>query len=237
MTQHAPEKLFCYRSKILPGKSDVVRQCWKNRHAYKSDRAFWSHLGVAGLESWLQCTPEGDYMICCLKGESLQKVFKAFREQIASGNEAAVELQHFYQEVLGKDYGLPEAEPCVECLQDVSLPAKGEKVIKRGFFFPLLPSKEAAHRQFRRELLNEKRAMHEAFMKTFGLLRVAVWLQNDEFGKSLVVYTERDQDVAPVAKERLKRGEACPAWRTIASVLMDHTGLAYNDLSPTLEFG
>ena len=229
---------FCYCSKILSNKAPAVRQHWKNKESNANvdvraaEVSFWNHLKMTGFESWLQSTPQGDFMIHCLEGESLQQIFKGLREQIATGNSIALKLHTFYLEVLGKDYKLPEIEPNIECLLDISLPSTTTKVIKKGFFYPLIPQKEQAYRKFRAESMGPKRARHEASLQAFGVSRLTTWLQNIGKEKFSVVYTER----STTAQERLEQGKNSPAWQEIAAELMSLTGLSYPELSPDVEW-
>jgi hypothetical protein len=91
---------FCYCSPILPGKTEAIREHWKDKTEPEEDGgSFWRHLKMTGFECWLQ----GDFMIHCLEGESLQQIFKGLREQIALENRMALNLQKFYLNVLGKE--------------------------------------------------------------------------------------------------------------------------------------
>ena len=196
---------FGYLSKILPGKADIVREHWKNKQVTKdlttqaqaAEISFWTHLAMPGFESWLQPNPQGNFMIHCLEGDSLEKIFKGLREKITEKNPIALGLQSFYLNVFGKDYSLPEAKPRIECVQDTIVSSiTPEKVLKKAFFFPLLKHKEKEHRQFRKEAMGEKRERHEASMRAFGVSRLTVWLQEDALGKNMIVYTERKCDIS-----------------------------------------
>jgi hypothetical protein len=213
----------------LPGKSDLVREYWKKKAEHtKEEQKFWQSLKMTSFDSWLQSTPQGDFMIHCLEGESLQQIFKGLREQIVAANPIAVKLQKFYQEVLGKDYSLPDAEPRLENLQNTSLPVS-RNYIKRAFFAPLLPGKEEAHRQFRKDAMGAKKERHEASLRSFGVFHLSVWLQTTPSAKYLVVYTERD----PSTREQKQNS---PEWKEIAAILMDHTGLSFEEISPNVEW-
>lgn len=229
---------FCYISKILPGKTDLVREMWKNRPPNEEPnirQRFWDHLGMTGFESWLQQTPNGDFLIHCLEGESFIQIFKNLRDQIALGNSIALKLQHFYQNVLGKNYSLPEIEPRIERLLEISLPPSSN-FLKRGFFYPLLPSKEEEHRQFRKEAMGKKRGRHEAMMQAFGVSHLSAWLQKVENQQYIVIYTERRADTPFTPKERLRQGEGSVEWQEISAILMSHTGLRLDELSPNTEW-
>lgn len=229
---------FCYCSSILPGKADQVRDHWKNKrksaHPHEEEQ-FWDHLGMTGFESWLQRTSYGDFMVHCLEGKSLGQIFKGLREQIADGNRVALGLQNFYLNVLGKDYALLDAEPQIELLSDIQL-TPVYSLMKRAFFFPLLPHKEAAHRRFREEIAKEKRARHEASMKAFGVSRLSTYLQSVGDKKYIVVYTERRMNTPHQSLERLNAGRNSLEWQEISKELMDHTGLSYEELSPDVEW-
>jgi hypothetical protein len=98
---------FCYISKILPGKTHLVREMWRDRTPNEEPHlktTFWNFLQMNGFESWLQPMPQGDFLVHCLEGTSLQHIFKGLREQIAAGNPIALKLQNFYQIALGKNY-------------------------------------------------------------------------------------------------------------------------------------
>ena len=229
---------FCYISKILPGKSELVREMWKNRTPNEEPAIhteFWNALGMTGFDSWLQETAGGDYMIHCVEGDSLQRIFKGLRELIAKGNSFALKLQNFYHDVLGKNYALPESEPHIENMLDISLPSS-EKIIKRGFFFPLLLHKEEAHRLFRKESMGEKKKRHEASMMAFGVSRLSTWLQSTPEGKYIVVYSERHVNTPKTSKARLDQSKGSSAWQEISSILCDHSGLTPDELSPDSEW-
>ncbi len=229
---------FCYCSSILPGKADQVREHWKNKPKNtdpQEEEQFWNHLGMTGFESWLQQTPHGDFMIHCLEGKSLGQIFKGLREQIADGNQIALSLQSFYLNVLGKDYALLDVEPKIELLSDIELP-RPSSFMKRSFFFPLLPHKEAAHRRFRQEIMGRKRARHEAFMKAFGVSRLSTYLQSVGDTKYIVIYTENHINTPSKSLERLDAGKNSPEWQENSKELMDHTGLSYEELSPDVEW-
>ena len=229
---------FCYISKILPGKTGLVREMWKERVPNEESgihTEFWNYLGMTGFDSWLQQNKQGDYMIYCLEGESLQKIFAGIRELIAKGNSCAVKLQSFYLNVLGKDYASPDAEPHIESILDIALPATG-KMIKRSFFYPLLLHKEAAHRQFRKDSMGEKKARHEASMSAFGVSRFSSWLQTAPEGKFIVSYSERHINTPTTPEARLNQGKGSAAWQEISLILCEHTGLEPEALSPDSEW-
>jgi hypothetical protein len=229
---------FCYISQILPSKSELVREMWKKRVPNEEPAIhtqFWNYLGMTGFEGWLQQTEQGAYLIHCLEGESLQRIFKGLRELIAKGNSFAVKLQNFYQNVLGKNYASLEAEPHIESMLDIALPSS-EKIVKRGFFFPLLSHKEEAHRLFRQESMGAKKERHETSMKAFGVSRLSTWLQSTTAGKYIVVYSERHVHTPTTPAARLSQAKGSSAWQEISSILCDHTGLKPDELSPDSEW-
>ncbi len=197
--------------------------------------SFWNHLKMTGFESWLQPTPQGDLMIHCLEGESLQQIFKGLREQIISGNSIALKLRAFYLDALGKDYSNSEGEPHITSLLNISLPTTSS-YIKRGFLYPLLPQKEEAHLRFSTEMMGEKKGRHETMMRAFRVSLLSTWLQSTPHGKYIVVYTERHVGTPATSEARLNQGEGSTAWQEIAFELMDHTGLSHSELSPDVEW-
>jgi hypothetical protein len=49
---------FCYCSKIVPGKSEEVREHWKKKkETTREEKDFWSNLKMTGFDSFLQETP------------------------------------------------------------------------------------------------------------------------------------------------------------------------------------
>ena len=222
---------FCYCSKVLSDKSNLIRQHWHEKavaeRASKDKGDFWNHLKMTGFESWLQHTPQGDYMIHCLEGESLHQIFKGLREQIVAGNSIALGMHAFYLNVFGKDYRLSEIEPQIENLLEISLPKSSSSIVKKGFILPLLPHKEIEHRNFRRESMGIKKARHEASMHAFGLSHISSWLQTTPQGKCIVIYSEGNANVVPMT---------CPEWQEIAANLMEHTGLSLDQLLPDIEW-
>lgn len=225
---------YCYRSQLLPGKVQAVRDHWKKKvktpERLKQEIAFWQALKMTGFNSWLQKTPEGDFLIHCLEGESLSQIFKGLREMIAAGDPVALGLQQFYLDVLGKDYSMPSAEPNIELLMDLSVPNSAANIVKRGFFFPLLSHKEQEHRLFRQQTRNAPQR-HKASMEAFGVSRLSCWLQNTPQGKVLVMYSEAEENPALT-----KRGKDSKAWQEIAEILKDHTGLTQEQLTPDVEW-
>lgn len=232
---------WCYCSKVLPGKTDLIREHWKNKaiqgdlYNQEDEEKFWKHLGMTGFDCWLQATAKGDFIIHCLEGVSLGQIFKGLREQIASGNPIALKLQNFYLTVLGKDYILLKAEPSIEALLDISLPTSTDS-IKRAFLYPLLPHKEEEHRHFRQQAMGEKRGRHEAMMRAFGVTRLTSWLQTISNEKCIIVYTERHINTPQNSTSRLKQGQDSPEWQEIACDLSNHTGLKMDELSPDVEW-
>lgn len=232
---------WCYCSQVLSGKIDQIREHWKNktiqRDVYnpEDEDKFWKHLKMTGFDSWLQSTSNGDFMIHYLEGESLKHIFNGLREQILVRNDIALRLQNFYLDVLGKDYSRLEAEPHIETLLNISLPSSAD-YIKRAFLYPLLPDKEEAHKQFRKEAMGEKREQHEAMMRTFGISHLSSWLQTTSKGKYIIVYTERHINTPLTSTSRLKQGHDSMEWQEIASNLMNHTGLKLEELSPDVEW-
>jgi len=230
---------ICYCSAVLPGKTDAIRAHWANKPAHKdqaiqtAEIEFWSALQMTGFDCWLQ--PKDNLMIHCLEGSDLGKVFYRLREQINAGNSIAKQLNAYYQEVLGKDYRDQTTEPRIECVFDVAIPATSSNIVKKGFVYPLLPHKEEEHRAFRKESMGPMRARHEASLRAFGVFRLTTWLQNTKDGKYIVCYSEREADIG-TAKERLARGESSSEWHDISRLLMDHTGLDYESLSPDVEW-
>lgn len=229
---------ICYISKILPNKTEIVHNKWKHQTPREEPNIhtnFWNYIGMTGFESWLQQTAQGDFLIHCLEGDAPHRIFKSLRELIAKNNPFAIKLQNFYQNVLGKDYISQDSEPQIESMLDIVLPTT-EKIIKRGFFFPLLPEKEKAHRLFRKESMGEKRKRHESSMSAFGVSRLSTWLQSTSEGKYIVVYSERHILTPPSQKERLEQAHGSAAWHEISSILSDHTGLKLEELSPDSEW-
>lgn len=232
---------WCYCSQVLPGKMDDIREHWKGKAAQQAvysqedEAEYWERLKMTGFESWLQSTPHGNFIIHCLEGESLSQIFRGLREQITARNPIALKVRNFYFMVLGKDYTLPEVEPRIETLLDISLPTVTD-CIKRAFIYPLLPHKEEEHRHFREEAMGEKKRRHEAMMRAFGVSHLSTWLQTTPQGKYIVVYTERHVNTPESSTSRLKQGEGSAEWREIASSLMSHTGLNLDELSPDVEW-
>ena len=222
---------FCYCSKVLPQKSEVIRtrKAHKESHPEEED-TFWSALNMTGFSSWLQPTPEGDYMIHCLEGESLEGIFKGLREQIQKEHPIAMNLHAHYLDVLGKDYSLYSAEPQIECLLDMKLPTSKKPAHTKGFLYPLLPHKEESHRKFREESNKEKKGRHMASLAAFGVTRLTSWLQTTNHGKYIICYSERDHE-----GERCQQGLESPDWQEISQLLQDQTGLTQQDLSPLVE--
>ena len=118
---------------------------------------------------------------------------------------------------------------------DISL-SSSSNFIKRGFFYPLLPGKEKEHRQFRQEAMGQKRGRHEAMMHAFGVSHLSTWLQKVENYQYIVVYTERRADTPSTHGERLRQGEGFTEWQEISAILMSHTGLRLDELSPDTEW-
>lgn len=228
---------FCYRSKILPGKKERVRQHWREKDEAEGDEElFWQALTMTGFASYLQSTAAGDFMIHCLEGESLPRIFAGLRDQIRKKNPIALNLQKFYLEVLGKDYALEASEPKIECLSDRALHETADNTMRRVFFLPLRPEKLDAHRAFRQDAQGKNSKKHDALMDAFGTLRHIVFLQHDETGPVLIIDSDRKVNSARDAKERLALGDKAAAeWQEVAAIMMDHTGLSYNELSPDVE--
>jgi len=228
---------FCYRSKILPGKKERVRQHWREKKEETAgEEQFWQALTMTGFASYLQSTPAGDFMLHCLDGESLPAIFRGLREEIQKKNPIALNLQKFYLEVLGKDYALEENEPRIECLADLSSENTPEDSVRRVFFLPLLPEKVQEHIAFRKDPHMIHRKNRDALMQAFGTYRHIVWLQHDASGSFVVIDSERKKTSATCAEERLALGKKAPTeWQEQAALLMEHTGLSYNELSPDVE--
>lgn len=226
---------FCYRSHLLPGKVQAIRDHWRKKpktaERQQQEIQFWQHLKMTGFNSWLQRTSEGDFLIHCLEGESLPHIFKGLRETIAASDPVALGLQRFYLDVLGKDYALPEAEPHIELLMNISNPKVSVAPIKRGFFFPLLPHKEQEHRLFRKEAMGSLKSRHLASMEAFGVAHLSCYLQHTPQGKVIVMYSEAQENPAVT-----QRGRNSNAWKEISAILSAHTGLAQEELTPDIEW-
>jgi len=227
----------CYCSKIVPGKAATIRSHWANKPKAKDvqKEAFWNAIGMTGFDCWLQNTSQGNFLIHCVEGASKEGIFKGLREQMQMHNPVALHLRAFYQEVLGKDYSLPDSEPNIECLLDVTALPTPENFIKKSFVYPLLPDKEAEHRKSRRLAMGEKKSRHIASLQAFDVYRLTSWLQTTAHGKFIVIYTER-KNFNGTQEERLKRGLNSSAWQEISAELMDQTGLSLHDLSPDVEW-
>lgn len=228
---------YCYTSKVLTGKSDFIRAHWANKpkNASPEEIDFWKALGMTGFDCWLQKTEQGDFLIHCLEGSSKEEIFKRLRAAIQQGHPMALKLQAFYKDVLGKDYALESIEPEIECLLDVETSQERANMVKKGFIFPLLAHKEEAHRKSRREAMGAKKSRHIASLKAFDVYQLTSWLQTTAQGKYIVVYSER-KEFSGTKEERLRRGATSSEWQEISSELMDQTGLAFNDLSPDVEW-
>lgn len=226
---------FCYRSQVLPGKVQAVRDHWstkpKTAERQHQEIVFWQHLKMTGFNSWLQQTPAGDFLIHCLEGESLPQIFKGLRETIAASDPVALGLQHFYLDVLGKDYASPATEPNIELLMDIAISTASPTSVKRGFFFPLLPHKEHEHRRFRRDAMGSEKHRHKASMEAFGVSHLSCWLQNTFQGKVIVVYSEAQESLAST-----QSGRNSDAWKEISAILREHTGLTQEQLNPDVEW-
>lgn len=200
---------FCYCSRVLPGKEDLLRKYWSRK---EDDEHFWDALQMTGFAAWLQ----GDRLIHCLEGASLEGIFSGLREQIPKKDPVALRFHAFYLEVLGKDYSDPSAQPQIECLMDVERPG-GEVVEKRGRCFPLRPEKEQAVREFKRT----------DWLHLFSITRYTKWLQQTPEGPILITYTEHDGP-RPKAPES-------PLWKEVAEAFSDATGLSAKELVPQVE--
>ncbi len=77
--------------------------------------------------------------------------------------------------------------------------------------------------------MGKNRVRHEASMRSFGVTRMSVWLQSSGQEKYIVFYQER-KSFPKTSVERLSNPS--PEWREISEILVDHTGLRYQDLSP-----
>jgi hypothetical protein len=228
---------YCYVSRVLPGKSDIIRSHWKNKCAHPDPDGgpFWRSLSMTGFECWLQTTPKGDFMIHCLEGESLDSIFTGLRQGIRSGVSFALKLNDYYKDVFGKDYTKEEVYPKIDLMSDIALEGHSQpSLIRKGYVFPLLPHKLAEHKKFKQEVMGSKKSRHEASMKAFGVVRLTTWLQQMPDSHCVVVYSERHANLNSPA-ERLAQGSNCPEWKEISAILQDHTGLSYNDLSPDIE--
>jgi hypothetical protein len=233
---------YCYCSKILPGKNEIVRAHWAARKAAHKDEVYreaekkiWDDIQMVGFESWLQQTRQGDYMINCLEGNSLKGLFQGLTSQIAAGNFIAVGLHAFYIEVLGVDYLNANLEPQLDSTLDVSFPSSDEPGTKRSFICPLLPHKEEEHRNFMANAMSNKRVDLEAAMKTFGISRLTSWIQITEERKYVVTYAEYEKRLENRSKIKPK-GENSPEWQSISLELMSHTGLSAEELIPNIEW-
>lgn len=226
---------FCYCSKVLPGKADTIRDHWKHKTANtKEDTQFWQEVQLTGFHAWLQPASQGDFMIHCLEGESLEGIFTNLRSLISQKNSFAMRLWSYYKDVLGRDYSEVSSQPTIECLLDVALPCN-TPIVKKAFMYPLLPEKVEAHREFRSDASGPGKKRHEASMSAFGVSRLTMWLQTAPIGPYCIVYTERTPNPEQNPQKRLEAGST-PEWQEIAAILQDHTGLSYQELSPNVEW-
>ncbi len=226
---------FCYCSKVLPGKAEAIRDHWKHKaKSSDEDGAFWEKVALTGFHAWLQPAFQGDFMIHCLEGDSLESVFTNLRELILQKNSFAIRLWSYYKEVLGRDYSELSSQPTIESLLDVALPCS-TPIVKKAFIYPLLPEKVEAHRKFRMEASSARKSRHEASMSAFRVSRLSVWLQTAPIGPYCIVYTERAPNLEQSAEKRLEAGTT-PEWQEIAAILQEHTGLSYKELSPNVEW-
>lgn len=82
--------------------------------------------------------------------------------------------------------------------------------------------------------MSSQKARHEGSMAAFGVVRLTTWLQKTSKGNFVVVYSERHAD-EDSSEARLEKGKNSKEWKDISAILLDHTGLSYQQLSPQIE--
>lgn len=197
---------WCFCSPVSPGKADLIRNQWKEKVSPPQDV-------MTGFEIWLQPTSHGDFIIHCVEGESLAQIIELLRGQ----------------------YYLPEVEPHIERLLNISLPTNS-KSVKRSFLYPLLPGKEEQYRRFTARAMGEKKGLHETMMRAFGVSQLTIWVQTTPNGCYIIVYSERHINTPTTPQSRLEQGKGSDAWHEIATSLITYTGLTLHELSPDVEW-
>lgn len=230
---------FVYASPVLPGKTDAIRE--HNRHKGKqvhdaafqeAEDAFWGVLGLTGWNCWLQKIGESHYHIHCLEGVSLSRIFSGLRSLITEKNPMACKLHAYYQNVLGKDYRDPSAQPQLEQLIDVVVDTASPVQFCCGYAYPLLPGKTEAHREY--TLALDPQVMAEA-LRPWGYRRLVKWLQRTPHGDFLVYYRESTVPLEEHKRQFQRALQSSSLHRGFEALERD-TGLTRESLDPSIEF-
>ena len=236
---------YVYASPIVLGKTDWIKQVCQERTAreYESaserqKREFWQFLGIDKWTAWLQHTDQGDYFIHCIEGDSSDRISAGLRKKIEEQHPVGLWIRDFYLEGLGKDYQDPSAQPQLEQILDLDVDCeitKNSEIVSRGFCFPLLPGKTAAHVEFCRACMEEKRELFESSLRSFGIRKISKYLQRAERQDYVVYYQELD--VTRSREFQLQRPhETFAPFCWVSEMLTDHTGMDYDARCPRLEF-
>lgn len=227
---------FLYVSPVVPGKTKEVRYHYQKEENEEERDAFWKQLGMTDFDCWLQHHHGLDYLVHCLEGESLERIFRGLRNEIARGNPIAKKLHAYYLNVLGKDYSSPKVIPDIELVFDMEFPIEeGKECYQRGFMFPLLPDQVHAHKEHCQLMMDGERSVIQDSCTTFGLARMTKWIQRTLVCYYIVVYQETTFHPAETPK-RDGLMTASNSYQTISKSLMSHTGLSYENLSPNMEW-
>ncbi len=234
--------IFAYASPILPGRTPLVRERYKQKIAEESlpqvdaERIrFWGLLGLKGWSCFLQRLRERDYFIHCLEGDSLESIIGNLRELIEQGHPFAIGLHDFYREALGKDYLDPDSMPCMEQIFNLELPQEGDHRLpchKRAFIYPLLSNQREEQKRYSAQAKEGGGA--KEFFASYRVRRMAKWIQTLGHMEVIVYYQEMELPSHQVALRHLALREA-PWYKRATDELIAQTGLTFEELTPHLE--
>lgn len=234
---------FVYASPLIAGKSSVVRQIYKQKRENPilqgDEDGYMKALGLQNWQAWLQKTQFGDFFIHHLETDQLDALFTRLHTLIEQEHPNALWLRDFYLEVLGRDYSDRSAAPTLLPLVEIELfeplPDHGE-IISQGFLLPLLPKKIDAYREFARQIMGEHKGRLQEACRHLHITRWNAYLQKSLARDYIVVYREKIILPQEHAKRPHEVRAANPAYQWISNQLMSLTGLAFDQLEPSLEY-
>lgn len=228
---------YVYASPIIPGKTEWIKGLCQQRTQLEWElaneqqkREFWQFLGIQHWTAWVQHLPQQDFFIHCFEGDSFQRTTAALQKKIQERHPVALWIQDFYKEGLGRDYADNSSRVQIHQILDIELEGPAGEYSCRGFCFPLLPGKSAAHVEYCKDCLGPKQAQFEETLKIFGIRKITKFFQQSE-GQDYVVYYE---EYNPEYRRLAPENHPSPVdW--LSQMLESHTGLSRQEHEPQVE--
>lgn len=119
-------------------------------------------------------------------------------------------------------------DPKIEHIYDINYPLvdiDSTQLKSRLCLYPLKKDKVEAHREYCKKCVSDFSEMHQKSCEDFGIYSMSKWFQEISKETFILVHTEG----SPVDRSGQQEVKS-PEWSKASQILMDHTGLEYDQM-------